>query len=145
MVKGSLQLGAALEAKGSFSAKVRMFLGSQLLHSIHVATQQRLTEHAVVMADPNAALTFRAVVPAMTQAGEVKFGVVSDGYVYRADLSLVPGLKYGVRVGYKSLSRSFSDTFWLDSWRVMLPSITLGTHATTRSEVRVEGNKTYQR
>lgn len=145
VVKGSLQLGAALEGKGSFSAKVRMFLGSALLASIQQPNQQRSTEHNIILADPNAALSFRAVIPAMNQSGQTTFGIESSAYTYRAELSLLPGFKYGVTIGYKALSRTFSDTYWFESWRIHLPSITLGTHPTTRTEVRVVGNKTYQR
>lgn len=144
VVKGSLEVGAALEAKGNFVAKLRAYLDDAAL-GLQAANTTRANEHVVTMSVPDAVQSFTAMIPMRSRPGTSIFGLVADSFVYHAQLSLLPGLRYGVRIGYKYFSRSFSDTFWVEGWRIDLPSISLDTHEPTHSEVKVQGTKTYKR
>lgn len=143
VVKGSLEVGAALEAKGNFVARLRAYLDNDPL-GLQAANTTRANEHVVNMSTPDAVQSFTALIPVRSNPGTSVFGLIADTFVYHAQLSLLPGLRYGVRIGYKYFSRSFSDTFWVESWRIHLPSITLDTHEPTRSQVNVQGTKTYK-
>jgi hypothetical protein len=54
--------------------------------------------------------------------GTTSFGFWIDQITYTMELSLLPGLRYGVTIGYSWLSKSFSDTLWFESLRVPLPT-----------------------
>jgi hypothetical protein len=142
--RGTLEVGAALEAKGSLAARLRAYVDDAAL-ALRAANTVLTNEHVVRLSTPDAPQTFTAMLPIRSSPGTSVFGLIADSFVYHAEMSLLPGLRYGVRIGYGSFSRSFSDTFWVDAWRIHLPSIELDTHEPTRSQVKLQGSKTYKR
>ena len=144
VVQGQLELGVRLDGRGWIDLVARLLhKGEAQLASAPGGLLS--TSHALRLDGPDKPLKLRTSL-GLGAPGTTKFGFWIDQIKYTMELSLLPGVRYGVTIGYSWLSKSFSDTLWFESLRVPFPAMTLGTHEGTRSELRYEGGvKTYRR
>lgn len=144
VVQGQLELGVRLDGRGWVDAVVRLLHKGQAQLALQTNGVGGTT-HTVRLEGPDKPVKLQASL-GLGAPGTTSFGFWIDQLKYTMELSLLPGVRYGVTIGYSWVSKSFSDTLWFESLRVPLPGLTLTTHAGTRSELRYEGGtKTYQR
>ncbi len=144
VVQGQLELGVRLDGRGWVDVVVRLLHKGQAQLAF-LGNGAGGTSHTLRLEGPDKPTKLQTSL-AIEAPGTTSFGFWIDQIKYTMELSLLPGVRYGVTIGYGWLSKSFSDTLWFESLRVPLPTLTLGTHAGTRSELRYEGGvKTYQR
>ncbi len=144
VVQGQLELGVRLDGRGWVDVVVRLLhKGQEQLAFLGNGVGG--TSHTLRLEGQDKPIKLQTSL-GLGAPGTTSFGFWIDRIKYTMELSLLPGVRYGVTIGYSWLSKSFSDTLWFESLRVPLPTLTLGTHAGTRSELRHEGGvKTYQR
>lgn len=144
VVQGQLELGVRLDGRGWIDVVVKLLHKGQAQLAM-LANGQGATAHALRLEGPDKPITLRSSL-GVGAPGTTYFGFWIDQIKYTMELSLLPGVRYGVTIGYRWLSKSFSDTLWFESLRVPLPAMTLGTHDGTRSALRYEGGvKRYHR
>jgi hypothetical protein len=144
VVKGQLELGVRLDGRGWVDVVVKLLHKGQAQLAM-LPNGQGGTAHTLRLEGADKPIKLSTSL-GLGEPGETTFGFLIDQIKYTVELSLLPGVRYGVTIGYSWLSKSFSDTLWFESLRVPLPSLTLGTHEGTRAEVRYEGGeKTYRR
>jgi hypothetical protein len=145
VVSGGLELGARLDGRGQLDATGKLLFDGVPIVSHRTDTNRNGPVQPLRFTSPGQTLGLRGNLPLISSGTTKSFGFLFEQPVYSAEFSLLPGVKYRATIGYKWLSKSFSDTLWFESLRVPLPSLTLGPHAGTRSEVRYEkGTKTYK-
>lgn len=144
VVQGQVELGVKLDGRGFIDVVVRLLhAGRQQL--AFLSNGAGATAHTLRLEGADRPVKLKASL-GLGAPGTTSFGFWIDQIKYTMELSLLPGIRYGVTIGYSWLSKSFSDTLWFESLRVPLPTLTLETHAGTRSELRYEGGqKTYRR
>lgn len=143
VVNGQVELGVRLDGRGWVDVVLRLLAKgeAQLAFLGNVGA----TTHSLRLEGADKPLKVRSAL-GVGGPGTTSFGFWIDQIKYTMELSLLPGIRYGVTIGYSWLSKSFSDTLWFESLRVPLPTLVLGTHAGTRPELRYEGGvKSYQR
>lgn len=144
VVQGQLELGVRLDGRGWVDVVVRLLHRGQEQLAF-LGNGAGATAHTVRLEGLDRPVKLQTSL-GVGAPGTSSFGFWIDRIKYTLELSLLPGVRYGVTIGYSWLSKSFSDTLWFESLRVPLPTLTLATHAGTRSELRHEGGvKTYQR
>lgn len=144
VVQGQVELGVRLDGRGWVDVVVRLLHKGQAQLAF-LTNGTGGTSHTLRLEGSDKPVNLQTSL-GIGEPGTTSFGFWIDQLKYTMELSLLPGLRYGVTIGYSWLSKSFSDTLWFESLRVPLPTLTLGTHSGTRSELRYEGGvKTYQR
>lgn len=145
VVSGALELGARLDGRGQLDATGKLLFDGAPVISQRTDGNRTGPVQPLRFTSATQTIGLRGNLPLIPSGSTKSFGFLFEQPVYTAEFSLLPGVKYRATVGYKWISKSFSDTLWFESLRVPLPSLTLGPHAGARSELRYEkGTKTYK-
>ncbi len=160
VLKGSVRIGAKLEAKGKIEARFSSFFRKQntsnrMVTSSVTGTQwpsselppsSARTSHDFAFQNQNQKVHFTAHLPKQTQRGVYEYGIFLERLVYASTWAMTPGLRFDLDVGVDDWTFvDIQKDLWLDAFRIDLGTIDLDTHDGTPSTYELDsGRKHYQ-